>query len=76
MEPTPELINALYREQVLAARKLSPAQRLRLGGDLFDDFCERMRAGIRFQFPDADENRVEQILRERLELARRLEQIS
>jgi hypothetical protein len=76
MEPTPELINALYREEVLAARKQSPEQKLRLGGDLFDEMCERMRAGIRFQIPDADENRVEQILHERLELARRLEQVS
>ncbi len=46
---------------------------MRLGGDLFDELCDRMRSGIRAQFPGVDELRVERILRERLEIARRLE---
>ena len=33
-----------------------------------------MADGIRSQFPDADERRVQEILRERLALARRLEE--
>jgi hypothetical protein len=32
-----------------------------------------MRDGIRMQFPDADEQRVEEILRQRLAITRRLE---
>ena len=50
-------------------------EKLCAGGDLFDDVCERMRDGIRWQFPDADETQVEKILRERLDIARRLERL-
>jgi hypothetical protein len=55
---------------------MSIEERVRAAGDLFDEVCQRMRDGIRWQFPDADEARVEAILRERLEIARRLEQLA
>ncbi|MEW6250211.1 MAG: hypothetical protein AB1716_06170 [Planctomycetota bacterium] len=74
MEPTPELIDELYREEIRDARCLSPGEKMRIGGELFEAVCERMRDGIRFQFPEADGERVEAILGQRLELARRLEQ--
>jgi hypothetical protein len=74
MEPTVELIEALHREEVAAARRLTAEQKLSLGGDLFDQVCERMRAGIRAEFPETDERQVERILRLRLAIARRLEQ--
>jgi hypothetical protein len=72
--PSKELIDALFRERVLGARAIPPEEKLRAGGELFDDVCERMKAGIRWQFPDADEAAVNEILRHRLEIARRLEQ--
>ncbi|MFQ5806649.1 MAG: hypothetical protein ACE5I3_09385 [Phycisphaerae bacterium] len=72
--PSQELIDALYREEVLAARAMSPEEKVRAGGELFDDVCERMKAGIRWQFPEADEARVNEVLRYRLQIARRLEQ--
>lgn len=74
-EPQRELIDAIYADKVRQARRMSVAERLRAGGDLFDELCERMRAGIRWQFPDADDSRVEEILRERIDIARRLERI-
>ena len=74
MDPSPELIDQLYREEVLAARRMTVAERLRAGGELFDSVCQRMRYGIRWQFPNIDDDGVERILRERLDIARRLEQ--
>jgi hypothetical protein len=73
MKPTQELIDALYREEVIRARRSSPEQKLLSGPRLFDWACEMTKAGIRVQFPDADEQRVLEILKQRLELRRRLE---
>lgn len=74
-KPTPELIDALYREEIREARRLTPEQRLLAGPQLFDSACEMTKAGIRWQHPDADEERVMEILRQRLALARRLEDL-
>jgi len=73
MEPTDELVDALYREEVLSARRIPPGQKLLDGPSLFDYACRIMEGGIRDQFPDADDERVQQILRSRLALGRRLE---
>jgi len=73
MEPTKELIDAMYRERVEAARRMSPEDKLLAGARLFDRSCRIMADGIRSQFPDADESRVQEILRERLALIRRRE---
>jgi len=76
VKPTRELVDELFREKVHRARRMSIEERVRAAGDLFDEVCDRMRDGIRWQFPDADEARVEAILRERLEIARRLERLA
>lgn len=73
MEPTKELIDDLFMDKVRAAREMAPGDKLMLGPILFDEVCERMVAGIRHQFPDADDSRVHQILLERLRMARWLE---
>lgn len=73
MVPTQELIDDIYREKVLRARAMPPEEKLFAGAALFDLACSWALAGIRHQFPDADEQRVQEILRERLALARRLE---
>lgn len=73
--PTKKLIDAIDRDKVRWAREMTIEQKLAAAGELFDSVCERMRAGIRWQFPDADETRVEEILRERLNIARRLERM-
>ena len=74
MEPTKELVDQLYRGKVRAARRMSPADKLIAGARLFDYACAVTAAGIRHQFPEADERRVLEILRQRLDLARRLEE--
>jgi hypothetical protein len=74
MEPTKELIDQLYRERVEAARRMSPEDTLFGGTRLFDRSCRIMADGIRSQFPEADESRVREILRERLALVRRREE--
>ncbi|MCY2989874.1 MAG: hypothetical protein NTY19_18675 [Planctomycetota bacterium] len=74
MQPTPKLIDELYRERVLRARQMSPEEKLLAGPRLFEYACEITRAGIRQQFPEANEQRVQEILAERLRLRRKLEQ--
>lgn len=74
MQPSKELIDQLYRERVLRARAMPPEEKVALGLRLFDRSCRIMADGIRDEFPDADEERVQEILRARLALARRLEQ--
>ena len=73
-EPLRELIDVLFRDKVRQARRMSPEEKLLAGPRLFDYACRIAMDGIRNQYPDADERRVRRILRERLELARRLEQ--
>jgi hypothetical protein len=73
MQPTRELADAIYSERVQKARRMSPEDKLLGGARLFDRSCRLMAAGIRSQFPDADERRVREILREQLALALRLE---
>ncbi len=73
MQPTKELIDELDRERVERARQMSPADRVLASLQLFELTSKIMAAGIRSQFPDADDRRVQEILRERLALSRRLE---
>jgi hypothetical protein len=73
MEPTQQLIDAIYRDKVRAARTMTPDQKLFAGAELFGYACGITLAGIHYQFPDADEARAREILRGRLALRRRLE---
>ena len=59
------------REQPRA--DLGVLRELLAGPRLFAFACEAMRAGIRAQHPDASPDQVEQLLRQRLDLARRKE---
>ena len=52
---------------------MSPEDKLLAGARLFDRACRIMADGIRDEFPDADEDRLREILAERLALSRRLE---
>ena len=75
MEPTQELIDDLYRERVLRARRMSLEEKLLAGPQLFDFACRIVRDGIRNQHPDATDEQVEEILLQRLALRRRLEEL-
>lgn len=72
MGPTPELVDAIYRERVLRARRTPPERKFLAGAELFETGCQVMAAGIRHQNPDADERQVREILLQRLALGRRL----
>ena len=74
MVPTKELGDQLYREEVLAARAMTPEQRLLAGPELFEFACKIVADGIRNQYPLATEAEVAQKLAERLALQDRLEQ--
>jgi hypothetical protein len=53
---------------------MTPEQKLLAGPDLFDLACRIMADGIRWQFPEADEAGVQQILRQRLAVLRSREE--
>ena len=74
MEPTKELIEQLHREDLEQARSMTPEQKLLAGAELFDYACEITKAGIRAQHPEADEAQVLNLLRQRLELGRRIQE--
>lgn len=72
MKPDQQLVDDLYRQKVRAARAMSPEDKLLAGPRLFERSCRIMLDGIRSEYPEADEDRVQEILRERLALLRRL----
>jgi hypothetical protein len=74
MEPTQELIDDIYRERVLRARRMSPEEKILAGPQLFDYACRIARDGIRDQNPGATDEQVETILLQRLALRQRLEE--
>ena len=74
MEPSQELVDAIYRERVLRARaaprgedKLADALRL-------SDLNEiRLKAGIRHQFPHLTEQQIQKLCIERVNRLRQLD---
>jgi hypothetical protein len=73
MEPTQELIDEIYRERVLRARRTPIEHKILAGGELFERVCAGMADGLRDENPGADEAKIQELLRRRLELLRRLE---
>jgi hypothetical protein len=73
MEPTQELIDDIYRERVLQARRMLPDEKIRAGFRLFERECQIMREEIRSERSDAPDAEVEAMLRQKLELRRRVE---
>ncbi|MFV1995527.1 MAG: hypothetical protein ACC661_08820 [Verrucomicrobiales bacterium] len=67
-----ELADAIYRDKVLRARRLSEGERFATGIELFEGATGLMRDGIRHQFPEADEEKVEILLRQRLNRLRQV----
>lgn len=76
MEPTLELLAQLDREDLEQARRMTPAQKFRAGGDLFDEACRWTLAGIRHQHPGISDAAALAELRRRLERARQTEDVS
>jgi hypothetical protein len=74
MNPSQELLDEMFWERVQRARRTPPAERFLDGPRLFDYACRITMAGIRHENPGADEQRVREILEQRLALQRRLEE--
>lgn len=73
-ETIQELADAIFLERVLRARRTPPEEKFLAGARLFDRSCRIMADGIRHEFPDANEQQVQEILVQRLALLRRLEE--
>lgn len=68
MEPSESLIDEIYREKVLRARKMSPGEKILAGPELFDFACAWTRAGIRRENPEAAEQQLLKLLEDRIRL--------
>jgi hypothetical protein len=75
MEPTPQLIEQLRREDFEQARRMTVEQRLLAGGELFDAACEWTLAGIRRDHPGISEADALEELRRRVALGRKIEEV-
>jgi hypothetical protein len=64
-----------YESKIRRARAMDPEDKLLEGPRLFAGALERMKDGIRDQFPEADEKRVQEIVLERLALLKRTTQV-
>ena len=73
MDAIKELAADIFRERVLRARAMDPTEKFLAGQRLFEMACQVTMDGIREDFPDADEERVREILRQRFEWQERWE---
>ena len=71
-----QLADELYRERVLRARRMTGDEKLRAGGKLFRDVCDRMKIGLRRENPLADEKTIQKLLVKRFNRLRQLEETS
>lgn len=67
------LIDQLYREEVLDARKMSPEEKFLAGEELFEYACSITMAGIKSQNPEFSQEDCRRELERRLALGDRLE---
>jgi len=70
------LIDQLYREEVLEARKMTPEEKFLAGEELFIFACKITLAGIQSENPSATEEECLKILQDRLRLGEWLERHS
>jgi hypothetical protein len=68
MEPSEQLVEEIYREKVLRARKMSPGEKILAGPELFDFACAWTRAGILREHPRATEQQLLKLLEDRIRL--------
>ncbi len=72
MPPSREMLDEIFRQKVEQARRMTPEQRLLEGLRQSDVAARVMADGVRQQFPNAGEDEVQRILRERVDRLRRL----
>ena len=69
-ESLQKLMDDIDRERVERARTTPYSEKFLAGFQLFQRAIALMTAGVRAQFPNADENEIQRIVDERLELTR------
>jgi hypothetical protein len=69
-----DLVAKLDREELQQARQLSAEEKIFAGPRLFETACWITLAGIRHQFPGASEETCLDILRQRIEFQKKLEE--
>ena len=74
MEPSQDLVDALYRDKVLRAREAPLGEKLLSGAKLFEIAWKRMLDGARAQHPDLDDAGLLELMRRRAERLRRLQE--
>jgi hypothetical protein len=67
------LIDQLYREEVLEARKMAPEEKFLAGEELFEYACSITLAGIKSQNPEFSDEDCRRELERRLQLEERME---
>jgi hypothetical protein len=72
MNRTRQLIDELYLDKIHAARQMSPDRKFLAGPRLFARCRRAMLDGLRDENPAADEQRLQELLEERLALIRRV----
>jgi hypothetical protein len=73
MEPTPELIRQLEREEIEAFERMTPMQRFFAGPELFEVAAQFSFAGIRHANPQFTDEQVRVEFRRRISVADRIE---
>lgn len=68
-----DLHDSVFRTKVARARRTPMAEKMLDGPRLFDQSCEIMRGGIRSENPEFTPEQVEQELRRRLAIARKID---
>ena len=69
------LQDAIYREKVERARRMTVSEKFEAGQALFEIGCLQMLGNIRGQMPEADEQAWRDELRRRLAIGRRLDRL-
>jgi len=72
MQPAKELIDDIFRDKVLRARRMNPEAKIRAGLELFAMVRERMIEGLRAENPEADESTIRDLFGRRLAILRKL----
>jgi hypothetical protein len=62
VEPTPELVDAIYREKILRSRRMTIQKRLEVAAELSDIGRQMMREAIRRENPAASDDEVRQLM--------------
>ncbi len=71
---TKALMDSIFIDKVLRARRRSIGEKMLDGPRLFEDGCLLMRNGIRWQFPEFSDEQVESELRRRLAIRRKIDE--